>query len=106
VLMHHPPDLRPGGSGLTDTSSLLPVLKERPQAKAIFFGHTHAWSAEQREGLWGVNVPSVAYSFDATQPTGWLDVRVGREAAEVVLHSLDAAHPRHGERVRIALRDA
>ena len=104
LLLHHPPSLKSDSPSLSDTAALLPVLSARPQVKALFFGHTHAWSAEQREGLWGVNVPSVSYSFDPAQPTGWLDVRVARDAAEVVLNSHDPAHPRHGERVAIPLR--
>src|SRR5437867_5827607 len=51
VLVHHNPDPDPSHNGLTDTKALLDLLKPRRQVKALLFGHTHAWSVKEEDGL-------------------------------------------------------
>src|SRR5262249_45501064 len=46
VLCHHNPlsGAAQGGSGLIDTAALFDALEPRKHVKALFYGHTHAWS--------------------------------------------------------------
>lgn len=106
LVAHHnlnPPE-QPEGSGLLDTPAFWELATAHKQVKAYFFGHTHRWSVEQKDGIWLVNVPAVAWLFDESQPRGWLDVALHPDGATVVLHALDPRHPKHGARVELKWR--
>ena len=107
VFVHHHPELgftlRP--SGISDTPALLDVLAGRRQAKALFFGHTHAWSVRRRvDGLYLVNLPATAYVFNRRQPSGWVDAHLAAGGATLHLRCVNPSHPLHGENVRLAWR--
>jgi 3',5'-cyclic AMP phosphodiesterase CpdA len=105
VMVHHNPDFATAKTtGLTDTSALWDILAPRKKVKALFFGHTHVWSHEVREGVHLVNLPCVAYPFDPKQPAGWVDCTVNQDRGELVLHALDKAHGKNGEKVEMAWR--
>lgn len=83
VLMHHHPspteEPRPGA--LQDTAALFEILRPRKQVKALVFGHTHVWRLDERDGVRLVNLPAVAYHFDARQPLGWCRLEPARDGA-------------------------
>jgi len=102
--LHHQLDERPTPLGLTDTKALLDVLLPRTDVKALLYGHTHVWSFEKREGLHCVNLPAVAYPFDTTSPTGWVDAKLSDSGMALQLHCTDHAHPKHGEKHELVWR--
>jgi 3',5'-cyclic AMP phosphodiesterase CpdA len=106
VMVHHNPENpeKPGG-GVEDTAVLLDVLSPRKQAKALIFGHTHKWSQEKREdGLHLINLPANAYVFSPEQPSGWVDVHLGKSGATMQLNTLDPGHPWSGQKVPLRWR--
>jgi calcineurin-like phosphoesterase family protein len=104
VMVHHNPDLDPTHKALTDTAALLEVLTPRKQVKALLFGHTHAWSVKQQDGLHLVNLPAVAYAFQDGYPIGWVDWRLSDSGAKLELRCVDPAHPQQGEKHELAWR--
>jgi 3',5'-cyclic AMP phosphodiesterase CpdA len=104
VILHHNPDQRPVVSGLTDTAALLDVLLPRRQVKAWFYGHSHAWSVSERDGMHLVNLPPTAYVFAPSQPSGWVDARLNAGGMTLELRCVDPQHARHGQRVDLAWR--
>jgi 3',5'-cyclic AMP phosphodiesterase CpdA len=105
VMFHHNPDFANAKTtGLTDTVALWDVLAPRKKVKALFFGHTHVWSHVERDGVHLVNLPCVAYPFNPAQPAGWVDCTLNRDGLELVLHALDKAHPKNGEKLTLAWR--
>jgi 3',5'-cyclic AMP phosphodiesterase CpdA len=97
VMVHHQPDLGPKVAGLTDTQQLLDVLLPRRQVKALLYGHTHQWRVEKREDLHCINLPAVAYVFDKSEPSGWVDAHLTDAGMTLKLQCLNASHPKHGE---------
>jgi hypothetical protein len=107
VVVHHNPDPKaPHGGGLTDTPELLELLARRTNVKALFFGHTHAWSVREEKGLHLINLPPVAYVFAEGYPSGWVDVRLTDAGASLELRCIDPTHPRHGEKHDLRWRPA
>ena len=104
VMVHHNPDTRPIPTGLVDTEPLFEVLVPRRHVKALFYGHTHDWRLDQREGLHLVNLPPTAYVFTAGKPNGWVDARVAADGMTLELRCLDPQHAQHGQRVELKWR--
>jgi 3',5'-cyclic-AMP phosphodiesterase len=104
ALAHHNLDWMVRAHGVADTAAFLNVVKTRPQVKAYFFGHTHAWRVNERMGLQLVNVPAVAWLFDPAQPRGFVTVKLRPDGATVVLEALDRNHPKHGKTVNLNWR--
>jgi Icc protein len=105
VMAHHDP--QPGdtaGSGLQDTDALFDVLEPRKHVQAYFYGHTHCWKVSSHRGIHLVNLPTLVWLFDKSQPRGWIDARVAEDGIALELHSLNRAHPKHGERVELRWR--
>lgn len=104
VFVHHNPDSRPHPSGLLDTKPLLDVLLSRTNVKALFYGHTHEWSIDQRQSLHCINLPAVAYVFKPGQPSGWVDAHLTEDGMSLQLLCLDKSHPNHGQKVELKWR--
>jgi len=104
VMAHHQMDLDPKSSGLQDTAALFDVLMPRKQVKAYVFGHRHRWDILKREDLHLVNLPTLVWPFDETQPRGWVDAHLRANGMTLTLHSLDPAHPAHGQTVDLPWR--
>lgn len=93
VFVHHNPALIPT-QGLTDTAAVYEAIVARPQVKAMIFGHTHVWNPfGQHEGIKLINLPAVAYPFNAAQPLGWTKFRPIQGGAVLTLNALDPKHP-------------
>jgi predicted phosphodiesterase len=104
VMVHHNPDEKAKPTGLTDTKELLDLLIPRRNVKALFYGHTHVWEIAERSGLHCVNLPAVAYVFKVGQPSGWVDAHILENGMSLELHTVDPAHPKHGDKVELSWR--
>ncbi len=99
VMGHHQPAYLTGGiGGLTDSKEFLDVILPRKHVKAYIFGHTHHWNVTDKEGLHLINLPPVAYVFQKTDPSGWVDVQLNDAGMSIELRSLDSTHKANGER--------
>lgn len=104
VVGHHPLDpeydLLGHNTSLLDAGALWNVLTRHPHVKAYLFGHTHRWYVSRRQGIYLINLPSTAYTFDQGQPHGWVEMCLGPGAARLRLHHVG------GETPEPAARDA
>lgn len=106
VVGHHNPVIKGAPSGLADSDALFEVLAPRKQVKAYIFGHTHHWRTYERGDIHLVNLPPVAYPFQARDPSGWVQVELAPEGMTLELVALDDKHPAHGQRVELKWRAA
>jgi 3',5'-cyclic AMP phosphodiesterase CpdA len=106
VMAHHHLqwDPRDPLSGLRETRELWDILAKRKQVKAYFYGHTHRWHIDRRDGIHLVNLPPTAYVFEKGLPNGWVSANVKDGGMALHLHALDKKHPRHDQRVDLAWR--
>jgi hypothetical protein len=104
VMVHHNPDPDPTHKALTDTAALLAVLSPRKHVKALLFGHTHAWSVKEQDGLHLVNLPAVAYAFQEGYPIGWVDWHFTDAGATLELRCVDPADKQQGEKHELKWR--
>ncbi len=104
VMVHHQPDEGKIVTGLQDTKELMNVLLPRKHVKALFFGHTHDWHRDVREGMHLVNLPPVAYVFTPGKPNGWVDAHLTENGAKLELHTLNPKNGAAGEKVELAWR--
>ncbi len=107
VLLHHNPGNSENVGGLKDTEGLLEVIRPRRQVKAWIFGHTHKWNVRADEsGIHLVNLPPVAYVFQAANPSGWVHATVRRDGMNLELHCIDPTHKNHGQVVVLKWRQS
>lgn len=85
LFVHH--DFRDEDVSLVDGRKLLDDVGPVPQVKAIFYGHTHRYGVETRDGIHLVNVPSTAYNFRDQDPVGWMEMTLSASGAELLLHA-------------------
>jgi 3',5'-cyclic-AMP phosphodiesterase len=106
IFVHHQPNFSEFGTvgGIGDTEALFNILAPRTHVKAIFFGHTHHWLIKEREGIHCVNLPPVAYVFNPTDPSGWIDLQLEDYGAKLHFNSLTPNHKAHGQQHRLAWR--
>ncbi len=104
VVAHHNPDFSSKISGLEDTAALLEVLLPRRQVKAYFFGHTHRWELSKRDDLHLVNLTTLVWVFDKSQPRGWVRAQLQPNGIAMQFHALDRQHKAHGQTVTLQWR--
>jgi 3',5'-cyclic AMP phosphodiesterase CpdA len=105
ILVHHNPGTVNSIAGLKDTAALLQALRPRSQVKALFYGHTHTWSAtEDASGLWLVNLPPVAYVFRPADPSGWIEAAMASNHMRLKFHGLGPRHAVHGHELELGWR--
>ncbi len=104
LVMHHQPDRNPETQGLRDTKELYEVILPRKQVKACVFGHTHRWNIDNVEGLYLVNLPTLAWIFDKKEPIGWVDATLRPDGMSLTLNALSEKHPAHGRISDLAWR--
>jgi 3',5'-cyclic-AMP phosphodiesterase len=85
LFLHH--DMRGEDGSLVDAAQLLDIVTPLTQVKAVFYGHTHEYGVETRQGLHLVNVPSAAYNFRDQDPVGWMEMTISGARAELLLHA-------------------
>jgi len=86
LFVHHTPS--DGDGDLLDADGLLLLAAANPHVKAIFHGHAHVWSASRRDRLQVVSLPALGYSFDDTQPVGWVDARFRADGVSITLRAV------------------
>ena len=107
VMIHHNPGTEGNIGGLKDTETLYEVIRPRKQVKAYIFGHTHKWKIwEDPSGIHLVNLPPVAYIFQAGDPAGWVQATTRRDGLRMELRCIDTAHKNHGQVVDLKWRAA
>ncbi|MBI3879294.1 MAG: metallophosphoesterase [Verrucomicrobia bacterium] len=98
IVGHHNPAEADHKGGLTDSDALFAVLAPRRQVKAFIFGHTHDWRVMKHDsGIHLINLPPVAYVFNASRPNGWVHAEVLEHGLRLKLSALDKAHAEHGQ---------
>lgn len=107
LMLHHDP-IRNGGEGsLQDSKSLLSLIRHRRQVKALFFGHTHVWNvAQDRSGIYLVNLPATGYTLWGRSFIGWVDCHVQPGGATLQVHALNRKEDEHGQTARLTWRPA
>ena len=107
VLIHHNPGTAESIRGLKDTEALFQVIRPRAQVKAYIFGHTHHWKVTvDPSGIHLINLPPVAYTFMANDPSGWVYAAAEREGMRLELRCLERTHPDHARTVDLKWRIA
>jgi 3',5'-cyclic-AMP phosphodiesterase len=104
IVAHHHLDPLGKFNGASDATAFLQVVLPRKQVKAYFYGHTHFWGQTEISGIHLVNLPAMAWSFDPTQPRGYVTVELKSDGATLVLHTLDHAHARQGQKLELPWR--
>ena len=89
---------------LQDHDALFKVLAPRKHVKATFFGHTHTWKLDTRDGIHLINLPPVAYVFKRGMPSGWVDARLADDGVSLRLVCHDTKHKQHGARTQLKWR--
>ncbi len=104
VVHHQPLEGESVASGLKDTKALYDIIVPRTQLKAYVFGHTHHWHQREHEGIHLINLPPVAYPFNRTDPSGWVQVKLEGDGASFQLNAIDQKHTAHGDRFEVKWR--
>ncbi len=108
VMAHHNPQgpVEDGKkpTGMLDSDAMFEVLGKHKKVKAFIYGHTHTWEHKTHEatGIQLINLPPVAYVFDATRPSGWVLARATPQKLTLELRALNPAHNQHAEKVEVA----
>jgi 3',5'-cyclic AMP phosphodiesterase CpdA len=105
LVAHHNPQFEPAANGdwggLKDARALFDLVAPRRQVKAYIFGHTHDWRLTKLGDVHLVNLPPVAYVFQAGRPNGWVHAMVQDGGLRLRLHCLDKAHALHQQTVEL-----
>jgi Icc protein len=83
LFVHH--DFRDEDGSLVDAPKLLETIAPLTQVKAVFYGHSHEYRVETRQGIHLVNVPSTAYNFRDQDPVGWMEMTLSKTGARLLL---------------------
>ena len=81
--------------GLEDSDKLLDLLATKPHVKAVVTGHMHQFRIFEWRKLNFVSLPSVGYTFHASEPVGWIRMQLREGGATLQLQTLAPQHPRH-----------
>lgn len=103
IAVHHNPGRL---TGVKDTEALFDVIVPRKQVKAYIFGHTHHWQVKDRDGLYLINLPAVAYPFSKADPRGWVRLQLEDTGATLELRTIDRDHAAFGQQVSLKWRPA
>jgi 3',5'-cyclic AMP phosphodiesterase CpdA len=91
-------------AGILDTEAFFKVIDSRRHVKAVFFGHTHAWSVVEHAGIHLVNLPPVAYTFNKDKPNGWVECELQADRAILTMHCHNPERPEHGKPLNLVYR--
>jgi 3',5'-cyclic AMP phosphodiesterase CpdA len=100
LMVHH--TLGDGDGDLLDVDRLFELIRPHRHIRAIFYGHSHVWERQEREGVQLVNLPAVGYNFRDQDPVGWVEAWFGKEGVRLKLWALAGNRDRDGEVVEIA----
>jgi Icc protein len=86
VFVHHTLDDSDGS--LLDADRFLNIVTSHRHVKAVFYGHSHAYRYDVRDGLHLVNLPAVGYNFADGEPVGWVEAELSGKGARLTLHAI------------------
>ncbi len=96
LVAHHYPSVSEDDNGLRDFDAFWSVIQHRKRVKAYFFGHSHKWVIEKRDGVHLVNLPALAWLFEEAQPRAWVEAALGPDGLRLQLHCLDDTRAANG----------
>jgi 3',5'-cyclic-AMP phosphodiesterase len=100
LLLHH--TLTDEDGALLDTDRFLSIIRPHRKVKAVFYGHSHRYVYEERDGLHLVNLPATGYNFAQSEPVGWVQARFTAQGGDFTLRAF--AGDRGGDGKTISLR--
>lgn len=103
LCVHHP--LNDEDGSLLDGGRLLTLLRPFPQVKAIFHGHDHVYRLEKFGGLHIVGLPALAFPFEESGATGWIEARLTVRGGDFTHHTIAGRANEHLRTVRLEWRD-
>ncbi len=106
LFFHHDPGERDGE--LHDTELLYKIILPSKKVKAIFYGHSHDYVIDKKDGLYLINIPAVAYNFDdktrEPMPVGWIEAKLSARGGEFTLHAVGGNTRDNGKTVSLVWR--
>jgi Icc protein len=99
LFVHH--TLGEGDGDLLDAGRMFDIIRPNHQVKAIFYGHSHAWSITERQGVKLINLPALGYNFWQGEPVGWIDARFRPKGVDLTLHAIAGNREQNGQTTRI-----
>ncbi|GIW96284.1 MAG: hypothetical protein KatS3mg110_4325 [Pirellulaceae bacterium] len=99
LMVHH--TLGDGDSDLLDVDRLMAMVKRHEHVKAIFYGHSHRYAVEQRDGLQLVNLAACGYNFSDQEPVGWTLARFDKSGVDLTLHAIGGNRRQDGHTQRV-----
>jgi 3',5'-cyclic AMP phosphodiesterase CpdA len=99
LLVHH--TLGDGDGDLLDVDRLFDLLKPHRHVQAIFYGHSHVWNRQEREGIQLINLPAVGYNFRDQDPVGWVQAWFHPRGVRLKLRAFAGNRERDDEEVEI-----
>lgn len=93
--VHH--SLGDGDGDLLDFERVFELMRPHQNVKAIFYGHSHRYHIEQRDHIYLINQPAVAYNFSDEQPVGWLDATFHPQGVDLRLHAIGGNQSSDGQ---------
>jgi len=86
LFFHH--TLGEGDGDLLDAPRLFDIARPASNVKALVFGHSHAYSYAELDGIHLINLPATGYNFNDAQPVGWVEARLTANGAKFELHAV------------------
>lgn len=102
LVVHH--TLSDGDGDLLDAPALFEIIRPHRQVKAIFYGHSHRWELEERQGVKLINLPAVGYNFRDSDPVGWVEARFHPSGVSLTLRAIAGNTADHGKTTEVTWR--
>ena len=102
LFVHH--SLGDRDSDLLDVDRMFQIIRPHPSVKAVFYGHSHVYQYDQREGIHLINLPAVGYNFSDDQPVGWLDAKLTERGGDFTLRTCGGNQANDGQTTHLDWR--
>lgn len=102
LFVHH--TLDDGDGSLLDAPRLFDIVRPRRHVKAIVFGHSHRYGYGTVDGIHLVNLPAVGYSFQDSEPVGWVECELRPGGASFTLRAFAGNTAQNGKTVSLDWR--
>ncbi|MHC4890141.1 MAG: metallophosphoesterase family protein, partial [Planctomycetota bacterium] len=89
---------------LLDVPRLYHIIEPVRKVKAIVYGHSHKYGFSEFEGIHLINVPATAYSFNESEPVGWVNARLTARGGDFTLRVVAGNRENHGSVKRLKWR--
>jgi Icc protein len=102
LCFHH--TLGDGDGDLLDAPRFFDIVKPAKAVKALVFGHSHAYSFSEIEGIHLINLPACGYNFGDKQPVGWVEAQLTAHTGEFLVHAIAGNMEMDGRTKRVSWR--